>query len=163
MAYIIDDQYISLKESIAVEIGADVTISDELNVILDANTSPSFSILNDGTISIGSPNISNSISLNGGICYNFKKIIDGGTNYVLQDNDYFIEVVSPTYLTVTLPLAASGPGCSFIISRSNSNTSNINVVAQIGDDIDDRSFLTLKRAGQHIKVISNGENSWYVV
>ena len=118
-------------------------------------------ISNNGDITIG--NNTGEVRLNGGICYNILRLTDAGTNYDIQDTDYIIEVVSSTYNTITLPPASNSSGCSFIVSRETSNTNkNLLLIPQAGDDIDTYSEHQFRRPG-HIKVVSNGVNSWYVV
>lgn len=138
---------------------------DKNNPILEANIINS--VLNVDTnndiITIGSTG-SNSIELNGGVKFNYKKITTAGTTYFLTQNDYFVEIDNPSYNSVVLPQALTGSGISYIISRSNNNTNNdFRIQAQIGDDIDDRDHIILRKSGNHIKVISNGENTWHVI
>lgn len=165
MAYILDTNKKSVGKFV-IPTGTEpkITVSEEVEVILEYGQNPSFNITNNGDIILGSSDLDNHIEFNGGICYNFKKIVDNETNYNLSHKDYFIEVVSETYDTITLPYANLNAGCSYIVSRANSNNNNnLKIYSQVEDDIDDRDFLSLKRPGQHINVMSNGENSWYII
>ncbi len=147
------------KRTAIVDNGDNIQILDDLIV---GTPNPYMSVTSTN-IDIGHPSLDSHIRMNGGLCYNIKQITTG-VSYSLQDNDYFVEIVTPSCLTVLLPSAAADSGCSFLISRAESNTNNnLFVVAQPGDDIDGRPTQQLRRAGMHIRVISNGIDRWYIV
>jgi hypothetical protein len=103
-----------------------------------------------------------SLIINSGIDFNFKQIIDTETNYLLTDSDYAIEIISDTYNTITLPSALNIGGRTYIISRGSTNN-NLILQAQIGETIDSRNIIQLKRINDHIKVMSNNISEWYVI
>ena len=93
---------------------------------------------------------------------NFKRITDTGTDYVLNTtDDYGVEIVSDTYVYITLPPASGNAGRSYLLSRA-SNT-DISLRTQLGDDIDGKSSQLLNRKKTRLTVLSNGVNSWYIV
>jgi len=163
MAYIIDPNKNTIYKS--VRIGSNnITIIDDTKIVLDDAEGPVFEVLDNGNINVGGSGVNNTIKLNGGICFNFKKLTDNAIEYIITENDYMVEVASDTYNTIILPSAIGNAGCSYIISRGE-NTTNNNLVlqTQIGEDIDGREQSFLKYAGIHIKLLSNGEGRWYVI
>ncbi len=93
---------------------------------------------------------------------NFKRIVDGGTNYMLGATDYGIEIVSDTYNSVTLPLAGGAGGRVFFVSRASDNN-NLKIITQGADTIDgyiERKFL---RKYTHMTLMSNNVDKWYIV
>jgi hypothetical protein len=139
------------------------TVIDNFEVQPDVNMEPVFTV--DGKeIEIGGQSTQNMIKLYGGICHNFKQLTGADTNYDMLTSDYFVEVVSDTYNTVTLPLASTYIGCAYIISRGANNTNNkFRITTQTVDTIDGRDDVYLRRAGYHAKLISNGMNTWYII
>lgn len=94
--------------------------------------------------------------------FNFKRIIDGGTNYILGDTDYAIDIVSDTYTTVTLPTAAGIGGRVFLVSRA-SNNATLKIMAQPGETIDKEQIYKYLRKYTRMTVMSNDINDWYIV
>ncbi len=153
--YILDTK----KKTYLVDTGNGVQVLDNLIVGPDPNP---YMVVTSTNIDIGN-SINSHIRINGGICYKITQVTSGAT-YVLQDSDYFVEIVTPTCMSVVLPLASADSGCSYLISRAETNTNNnLFVVAQSGDDIDGRPTQQLRRAGMHIKLTSNGIDRWYIV
>jgi hypothetical protein len=94
--------------------------------------------------------------------FNFKRIIDSETNYILGATDYAIEIVSDTYTTVTLPSAASIGGRVFFVSRGSDNDT-LRIVAQLGETIDGGPDYRYLRKFTHMTVMSNDVNQWYII
>lgn len=98
----------------------------------------------------------------GGVSYNFKQIGGVITNYNLSLDDYAIEIVSNSINFVTLPPALNNGGRYYVISRGATTNNNLRLKTQPGDNIDMYEFIQLKRVADHINVMSNNVNSWYV-
>jgi hypothetical protein len=115
----------------------------------------------DNTVQVGGSE--STVEITGTIVYNFKRLTEPNTNHDLTESDYFVEVASNTYNTVTLPLASSAESRHYVISRAYNNTNdNLRLVARVGDDIDEATEIRLKNPREHITLISNGLNSWYI-
>lgn len=138
-----------------------ITVYSEFSVIPTGYTITQFEVLNNGNITLGNNTTNNNLIINAGIDMDFKCIIDGGTNYILSENDYAVEIVSDTYTSVTLPSANLIGGRTYIISRGSNTV--ISLTAQVGENIDSRTSILLKRKHDHIKVMANNEDSWYVI
>jgi len=112
------------------------------------------------------PVFTQSISVNtlstGGVSYNFKQIGGVITNYNLTSDDYAVEIISNTINSVTLPSAANNGGRYYVISRGVTTNNSLILKPQVGDNIDTYQFIQLKRVADHINVMSNDVNSWYV-
>jgi len=113
-----------------------------------------------------SPVFTQSTSVNtlstGGVAYNFKQIGGLITNYDLTLDDYAVEIVSNTINSVTLPAAVNNGGRYYVISRGNTTNDSLILRPRVGDNIDMRQFIQFKRVANHINVMSNNVNSWYV-
>lgn len=94
--------------------------------------------------------------------FNFKRIVDSGTNYVLGATDYAIEIVSNTYNFVTLPLASGIGGRVFFVSRASDNNT-LKIVTQGSDTIDGINNYHYLRKYTHMTVMSNSVDKWYIV
>lgn len=162
MAYILDDK--TNLGYIVIPNGPNnkITVFSEFEVKPQTATEPYLGVYNDGTINIGGPNSSNNLIIEAGIDFDFKQIYGTDTNYNLTENDYAIEIMSDTYDTITLPTALNSGGRTYIISRGNNNN-NLVLKAQTGENIDTRNEIPLKRKNDHIKVMSNGIDSYYRV
>jgi len=141
-----------------------ITVYNPFSVIPSGNLDKQFSIDSGGIIEIGNPNNDNynNIIFNAGINNAFKQLTDNGADYLLTNNDYFVEVISTTYNYVTLPLANNIGGRTYIISNGSTN---INLVVRTSgiDNIDGRTQIALKRIHDRIKLQSNGIDNWYVI
>jgi hypothetical protein len=93
---------------------------------------------------------------------NFKRIVDGGFNYMLGTTDYGIEIVSDTYSFVTLPLAAGSGGRVFFVSRASDNNA-LKIVTQGSDTIDGYPDSKFLRKYTHMTLMSNDVDKWYIV
>jgi hypothetical protein len=151
-------------ESLVVPTGTNetITVKSEFVVSPVGSNQPYLGIYNNGNIVIGSPVDHDNVIINSGIMFEFKRIIDNGTNYVLSTDDHGIEIVSTTYNTITLPTANGSGGLSYILSNGSGNI-NLRVVPQSGELIDGAAYIQLKRIYDHIQVMSNGVSEWYVV
>ncbi|MGL5935638.1 MAG: hypothetical protein ACRCZI_08435 [Cetobacterium sp.] len=141
-----------------------ITVFKDLLVNPTGTFDSYFSVLNTGDVIIGdnSELTYNNLVINAGLNLGFKQIIDAGTNYLMTDNDYSVEIISNTYNTITLPLASGIGGRTYIISRGSTND-NLVVQTQGGDLIDGRNIIQLKRINDHIQIQSNGINDWYMI
>jgi hypothetical protein len=128
-----------------------VTINSELNVIPSSYTTSRLSVLNNGTTYVA-----------GGADYNFRRIGGVITNYDLTLDDYAVEIISNTINSVTLPAAANNGGRYYVVSRGATTNNNLILRVQAGDNIDTNQFIRLKRVSDHINVMSNDVNSWYI-
>lgn len=162
MYYLLDNK--TNLGSIIVPVGTKgtITVYNDFSVIPSNTLTPSLSVSNTGSIIIGSTTTQNNININSGINFGFSEINGTDTNYTLSQNDYSIDVVSNTYNTVTLPLAQGIGGRTYIIGRSSTNN-NLTVVCHLNDTIDLDPSILLARQYNHIKVMSNNENIWYVI
>lgn len=104
----------------------------------------------------------NSSSSSGNPSFNFKRITDSGTNYLLGETDYAIEIVSDTYNIVTLPTAAGRGGRVYSVSRASDNNT-MHLTAQSGETIDGTQSYYYLRKYTHMTVMSNDVNKWYVL
>lgn len=164
MSYILDDEKNNLGSTI-VPIGTDnvVTVLKQFAVDPMANGVGYFNVTNTGDIHIGNPIVKNNLFLNTGVDFNFMQITDTTlTNYTLTQNDYAIEIITDTINTITLPTARNTGGRTYIISRG-SNNNNLILQTQLNENIDTRMQISLTRKYVHLKVMSNGQDSWYVV
>ena len=140
-----------------------VTIYSELEVIPENFSQPQLAIYNSGQIALGNSAVEGSnIVINAGSNVNFKQIFGNNTDFPLTINEYAIEIISDTYNTVTLPSALNIGGRSYLISRG-SNNNNLVVRCQPGENIDTRNQIQLKRKNEHIQVMANGQDSWYII
>lgn len=160
--YILDNK--NNLESSVIPVGTtnNVTVYSEFNVIPNNYTIPRLNILNDGTAFIAGATSGSGGGETGGIDYNFRQIHDVITNYDLTLDDYAIEIMSNTINSVTLPLAANKGGRYYVISRGPTTNNNLILKPQVGDNIDMNQFIQLRRVGDHINVMSNDVNSWYI-
>ena len=182
MAYILDDNknhtssYLSTlgnTDSPKIEANVDTQIKAELSIGPDNNTKYIFPatrspgpgyVLED---TLGDGNLKWVLSSGGGgssgnPSFNFKRITDLGTNYILGEMDYAIEIVSDTYNTVTLPTALNKGGRVYLISRG-SNNDNLQLVAQVGETIDDTNSYKYLRKYTRMSVMSNSVDKWYII
>ncbi len=93
--------------------------------------------------------------------FEFMRITDSGVDYVLDDEDHGIEIVSDTYTTVTLPTAAGIGGRVYFVSRGSDT--EIVLTAQTGETIDGLQTYTFHKKYTHLSVMSNGVDTWYVL
>ena len=161
--YILDQK--SNLGSVIIPVGADniVTVLAEFEVIPPPLTASQFSIRNNGDIAIGDPNSTNNVILNTGLKLNFRQLTGTDSDYLLTSDDYMLEVASDTYNTITLPSALGKGGISYVVSRGSTVNNNLVLRAQINETIDSRTQLSLVAAGDHIRVISNNIDTWYIV
>jgi hypothetical protein len=164
MGFLLDQKHNLGRYMIPNGPGFTVTCFEEFAVIPSGSTVNQFAVFADGTIQLGDgdDNTYNNIIISGGITTNFKQITDTGTDYLLTNNDYAVEIISATYNSVTLPAAAGIGGRTYVISRGSTNN-NLIVKSQIGDTIDGRTQIALKRINDHMQVQSNGINEWYMM
>lgn len=143
--------------------GNTVTIFSEFSVIPEGSSTPQLTIGKTGDIVLGDPNsTSNNVIVNAGMSTSFRQLTDPDTEYLMTKNDYAIEVISDTYNVIRLPSALDIGGRTYVISRG-SNNNNLSVRTQVNENIDTRTQILLKRKNDHIKVSSNGIDSWYVI
>lgn len=164
MSYILDQK--KNLGAFVIPVGASnkITTFGEFDVIPSGSTTSQFNVASDGTIQIGDSNnvTYNNLILNAGVNFQFRQITDAGTNYLMTNNDYAIEIISATYGSVTLPSASGIGGRTYIISNGSTNTALL-VKSQIGDFIDKRTTINLKRINDHIRVQSNNIDEWYII
>lgn len=159
MSYLLDDGKNNLA-SFIVPIGTTnvVTVSHDFSVIPGTATTPALSISSTGA----SGGAANNLTLNSGVNFNFQQIIASGNNYMLSQNDYAIEIISDTYNLITLPICSKIGGRTYIISRG-SNNNNLTIVCQPGDNIDTAQSINLTRKYDHVRLMANGINTWYII
>lgn len=179
MAYILDDKkdigayVIPTGTAPVVESLADTQIKAEFSIGPDDSkkyTFPTTKAPGTGYIledTLGNGNLQWVLASSGGgssgdPSFNFKRIIDGGTNYLLGGTDHAIEIVSDTYNTVTLPSAAGLGGRVFLVSRA-SNNNNLRIVTQIGETLDGGSSYRYLRKYTRMTVMSNDIDEWYII
>lgn len=136
-----------------------ITVNAEFNVIPSNYNVPRLSILNDGTAYIAGGGGGGGST---GVVYNFKQIGGVITNYNLSLDDYAVEIISNTINSVTLPPALNNGGRYYVVSRGATTNNNLILKPQVGDNIDMNQSIRLKRVADHINVMSNDVNSWYV-
>jgi hypothetical protein len=149
--YILDDK--KNLDSFVIPVGTanKINIYSEFNVIPSNYTTPRLSILNDGTTYVA-----------GGADFNFRRVNAAVSNYDLTLNDYAIEIISNSINSVTLPYAVNNGGRYYVVSRGATTNNNLILKPQVGDNIDMQQFIQLRRVGDHINVMSNDVNSWYI-
>ena len=164
MGFLIDDKTNLGRYVIPTGAGNIISVYNEFEIVPTGTTNKQFRVLSDGTIVLGKddPNTYNNLIINAGINTNFRQLTDAGTNYLMTNNDYSIEVISNTYNSVTLPAALGIGGRTYIISKGSTNPSFV-VIAQPGDKIDGVSQIALKRTHDHFQIQSNGVDEWYII
>lgn len=162
MAYILDKKKDLSSYGISQGTLPTVNFITDTTITPNGATEPYLSVSGNGQINIGGPNSSNALDLNCGVQFKFKQIIGTDTNYDLTMNDYAIEIISDSYMTVTLPTSAGNGGLTYIISRGSNNNALV-VKSQNGETIDGRQESGLWRKNTHVKVMSNSINAWYIV
>lgn len=147
MSYILDNK--TNLASIVIPVGETkiITVFSHLSVVPtpEATLIPSFDTVN-GIAPIAP---------------NFKRINNTDKNYNILSTDYAIDIISDTYTTVTLPLAANVGGKIYVIART-SNT-DIQIICQNGDTIDTTPVITLGRKYNHLNIMSNNVSTWYII
>lgn len=164
MAYILDQK--TNLESYLVPVGPSNTVTAFKDfIIVDPVTQkPNFGVYNTGTILIGNQsNPANSnIIINTGVDFKFRQIIDTTiTNYLLTHDDYAVEIISDAINTVTLPSALGNGGRTYLISRGSTNNALV-IASQYNETIDSRPQIQLRRIHDHVKVMSNNIDTWYI-
>ncbi len=139
-----------------------VTVYSEFSVIPSGSTTSQLAVYNTGDIVIGDPATVNNVAIAGGVTSSFIQLTNSNTSYLLNDNDYAVEVISDTYNAINLPSASGIGGRTYVISRG-SNNNNLVLNAQSGENIDTRSQIQFKKKHDHIRIMANGQDSWYVV
>jgi hypothetical protein len=120
-----------------------------------------FSVLASGSVTVGG-NGSDDVTLGAAVKSSFRSITDPIANYDVADDDYAVEIVSDTINTITLPAASGKGGKNYVISR-RSNNNNLVVQAYPGDNIDSATTIELKRMYDHIEIMSNDIDTWYII
>lgn len=182
MAYILDNKKANTERYL---INPDSNISPSLVALVDTEIQATFSIGSSPTNyifpetrppgadyilvdTLGDGNLEwvQASTLGGGgsgnPSFNFKRIIDGGSNYILSDDDYAIEIVSDTYNSITLPTASGIGGRVYFTSRG-SNNNNLIITAQNGELIDGYQTYKFAKKYTHMSVMSNNVNQWYII
>lgn len=89
----------------------------------------------------------------------FLELTDSKTSYTVLATDYMVQVVSPTYTDIYLPLATGLGAYTFYIS--NIAPQKINVRTQGTDTINNTNKLVLHK-GEHAKFTSNNNAEWFM-
>lgn len=162
MSYILDNK--TNLGSIVIPTGssATVTVYNQFVVNPLGDGTTHFGVYDTGNINIGNRNAKNNLLLDAGVDFHFVQITDTLVNYDLTNNDYAVEIISDSINTVTLPTALNNGGRTYIISRG-SNNNDLILQCQTNENIDSRPLLQLTRKHVHLKVMSNGQDSWYIV
>ena len=163
MSYLMDHK--TNLGSIAIPVGAsnDIEIFSGFYVKPFGFPNPLFSIADNGTITIGDPLNPTPIVINSNIQYKFEQISGTGTNYLLSDSDYAIEILSNTYNFITLPSASGIGGRTYVLSRGTTSNNSLTLVTQPGQTIDGRASIALPQQNDHLMVMSNDALSWYIL
>lgn len=162
MSYILDKK--NNLGSIVIPTGTQniMTVYSQFVVNPQANNTTIFGVYTNGDIHIGNPSVKNNIFLDGGIDFHFVQITDTTlVDYALTNNDYAIEIIADNINTITLPTALNNGGRTYIISRGSDNNALL-LQSQPNENIDTRTQLQLTRKHVHLKVMSNGQDSWYI-
>lgn len=150
--------------SIVIPIGLEkkVVINSQFEVIPVGSTEPYISTGNNG-VTIGS-SINNNVAVNTHRpnTVRFKQLTGNYTYYNMTVNDYAVEVVSPTYTTITLPSSVNNGGRLYAISTTSMNP-NLFVLPQPGESIDGGPSIQLKQKYTHIHIMSNNIADWYIL
>jgi hypothetical protein len=157
------EEKINLSNSM-IPLGPDSVITSHKGFeVIPDETAPGafFSVLQSGSVIVGG-NGSDDVTLGAAVKSSFKSITDPITNYDVADDDYAVEIANDTINTVTLPTAEGKGGKNYVISR-RSNNNNLVVQAYAGDNIDSRTVIELKRMYDHIEIMSNDIDSWYII
>jgi hypothetical protein len=114
-------------------------------------------IISDGIVHIGALGLSNNISLDGSIEYQYHNIdTDIGTLMLTADH-YFIEVMHIGTHTIDLLDASTAVGRRYIISKGFVGDI-LTITTTPSDNIDGVDIITLNILNQRIQLISNGLN-----
>jgi hypothetical protein len=165
MSYILDNK--TNLGSIVIPVGVVpvITVYSGFSINQMQNSTSYFNVSTNGTINIGSADstVYNNVIVTSGIDYHFSQITDITlTDYLLTKNDYAIEIIADSINTVTLPTAVGNGGRTYVVSRGSDNN-NLTLQCQAGENIDTRSQILLSRKHVHLKLMSNGQDSWYII
>ena len=137
-----------------------VIVAQNLDGVLSGND-PLITVDENNVIGIGSE--SNSIKFNSGLCHKFIQLTDNETNYNLTDKDWGIQVISPTYETITLPVITTA-GCEYLIEKNNGNNDPLRILTSGGNLIDGDSELTIIDNDTRFKVLSDPDlQNWSII
>lgn len=162
MAYILDTKN-SLGAVIIPNAGSNVVINSGLSVIPPGSNNPQLSIDNAGNIVLGDPTLNNNLTINAGIKFKFVEIGGVATNYNLLDSDYAIKIISNTYNTVTLPTALGSGGKRFVVARGTTTNNALTILPQGGQFIDNDTSIVFSQQNDHLEVMSNNVDTWYII
>lgn len=163
MSYILDNKTNLASMVLPVGNGNVVTVYNSFTVNPLQNGTTYLNIDSTGLIQLGDPNSKNNVLLYASLDFRFLQIFDTTIqDYQLNTDDYAIEIVSDSINTITLPTSLDSGGRTYIVSRGSNNNALI-IRAQPGENIDTRQSLQLSRKHVHLKVMSNGQDSWYIV
>lgn len=163
MSYFLDDEKANLG-SLVIPVGVVpvVTAYSGFSVIPDGSTDSIFNVVSGGNIGIGNSGTDNNLVINSGTDVRFTQITDNLLSYTLTKNDYAVEIMADSINTIILPSALNIGGRTYIISRG-SNNNNLILQCQPNDNIDTRPQINLSRKYVHLKIMSNGQDTWYII
>ena len=125
---------------------------------LTANTT----IISGGIIHIGTLGLSNRISLNGSVEFQYDNISTALGTLTLNSDYFFVEITNAGTNEVLLPDASTTIGRQYIISKGFVG-STLTITTSISDNIDGSNTITLNIINQRIQLISNGLNKWLIL
>jgi hypothetical protein len=164
MSFFLDDEKTNLS-SLVIPVGVVpvVTAYSGFSIVPNGVADSIFSVAASGDISIGQIDSINNLVINTGTDVRFVQITDTNlVDYTLTGDDYAVEIIADSINTVTLPTSYNIGGRTYIISRG-SNNNNLIIRCHPGENIDTRPQLNLSRKHAHVKMMSNGQDSWYII
>ena len=88
-------------------------------------------------------------------------LADTNIAYSILSTDNTIEVVSATYLNLTLPTSLNNPNKKFIIMRSFGGNGILTINSySINETIEGFLYIEMTHNGDLVKLISDGEGNW---
>lgn len=121
-----------------------------------------FTLTAAGSINIGS-GPSNHVFLNGGLKYLHVDNNSAGPIITLTTDNYSVAYTNVGVTNVRLPSANANVGSAYILHHAHGGGAiSIDVAPASGDLIDGVPSVLLTAIGQHINLISIGNNAWRV-
>lgn len=165
MSYILDNKTNIASMVIPVGDAQVVTVynSFTVNPVKESTGTTFLEINSTGIIRLGNPDAQNTVKLYSSLDVHFTQVVDTTlTDYQLNRDDYAIEIMSNTINTITLPTAMGSGGRTYVISRGSDNN-NLIIRSQPNENIDTRQSLKMSRKYDHLQIMSNGQDSWYII
>lgn len=162
MNYILDFKS-NLASIATISSTGDVNVNGGFTVQPSGFDNPLVAVETTGNVTIGDSNSTSNIVIYANEVNKFEQLTGTDTDYQLSANDYTIEVLSNTYMSLTLPSAANIGGRTYIISRGTTSNNDLILQTQTGENIDGDPFIAFTLPHYHLTVMSNNIDTWYLL